>query len=519
MQRWASVEGRQLVAGPLHPRLHSALAAPQLAASAASTEERQEGPAPPQDVPPPVSPPLDLQPTTSDSSGSSGSGAVEAGAGTGAGGGGPAAAPPSHQQGRGSGQRRGPRPPGGTSKPRRQWQGRPAQGHAQGKQRQRQHGEAGREGGRPRQGGTYEQRQERYLVMEILHKKQNCREVVELVQRHAARRQLSARELTMACTRLGRLYAALFKDTMRLGGDADNNNEHCAAMEFHPGPQRLVTMVEVLLPQLSAFSPESFCAVIFSLACLRVRPDDAALTALLDAFEWQIPSSNNRQLVTVVWAIGALSLGSLVTERLWERLGAAVLAQEEDFNFSSAPFFLFGAARLQLPPTDELMHALLRKARQFSDELRTGDVSVILWALARLGRKVGDGMVSREFVEAMVARYAAHNRTTPATLRQVCALLFSCAHLNHKPPPEVLAGCIARIDELAAASSAALSGTDASMLLSAFEAFESTEGLALLKRHIMGNGAGAASEEAPGGAELAGDDLEMEDELRPTMQL
>lgn len=35
----------------------------------------------------------------------------------------------------------------------------------------------------------------------------------------------------------------------------------------------------------------------------------------------------------------------------------------------------------------------------------------------------------------------------------------------------------------------------------------------------MGNGAGAASEEAPGGAELAGDDLEMEDELRPTMQL
>ena len=30
--------------------------------------------------------------------------------------------------------------------------------------------------------------------------------------------------------------------------------------------------METCLPQLDAFTPESFCAIIFSLACLRVRP-------------------------------------------------------------------------------------------------------------------------------------------------------------------------------------------------------------------------------------------------------
>ena len=58
-----------------------------------------------------------------------------------------------------------------------------------------------------------------------------------------------------------------------------------------------------------------------------------------------------RQLVTVAWAMGALKLGSLITERLWGAMEAALLSQEASFNFSSTPLFLFGAARMQLVPS------------------------------------------------------------------------------------------------------------------------------------------------------------------------
>lgn len=55
--------------------------------------------------------------------------------------------------------------------------------------------------------------------------------------------------------------------------------------------------------------------------------DDAALTAILDSFEWKVSTSTNRQLVTAVWAMGALQLGGLVTDRLWNAIEAAVLQQ------------------------------------------------------------------------------------------------------------------------------------------------------------------------------------------------
>jgi hypothetical protein len=55
----------------------------------------------------------------------------------------------------------------------------------------------------------------------------------------------------------------------------------------------------------------------------------------------------------MVWALGALQLGELVTERLWDGIDARLLMQEEQLNFSSAPFYFFGAARLQMAPSGE----------------------------------------------------------------------------------------------------------------------------------------------------------------------
>lgn len=46
----------------------------------------------------------------------------------------------------------------------------------------------------------------------------------------------------------------------------------CSHSRFHPGPHRLMQLMEAGLPQLEAFTPESFCAMLFALACLRVRP-------------------------------------------------------------------------------------------------------------------------------------------------------------------------------------------------------------------------------------------------------
>ena len=48
----------------------------------------------------------------------------------------------------------------------------------------------------------------------------------------------------------------------------------CSAEHFHPGPERVTQLVELSLPQLHTFLPESFCSLLFSLACLRCRPGE-----------------------------------------------------------------------------------------------------------------------------------------------------------------------------------------------------------------------------------------------------
>lgn len=232
---------------------------------------------------------------------------------------------------------------------------------------------------------------------------------------------------------------------LRPSGFADTNKLYfvnCRPDGWAPSADCLVRLVEASLPQLDSFSPESFCAMLFSLACLRMRPgerseralgvvrcvparacppagappaspwpacaraaeghacwhsggheatpgvarplsrhplccrfcaaaDDAALTAVLDAFQWQVPKSNNRceggvvegeaagwhtdrglsrkqgglvlnrlrplgpltcplwrrQLVTVVWSLGALQITPLITESLWDDIERQLLQQ------------------------------------------------------------------------------------------------------------------------------------------------------------------------------------------------
>lgn len=58
-----------------------------------------------------------------------------------------------------------------------------------------------------------------------------------------------------------------------------------------------------------------------------------------------------RQLVTTVWSMGALQIGPLLTDRLWAAIEGALLTQADHFNFSSAPLFLFGAARMGITPS------------------------------------------------------------------------------------------------------------------------------------------------------------------------
>jgi hypothetical protein len=45
-------------------------------------------------------------------------------------------------------------------------------------------------------------------------------QVLQLLQDHAARRQLSARELTVACSRMGKVFTALYKESGTMGGNA-----------------------------------------------------------------------------------------------------------------------------------------------------------------------------------------------------------------------------------------------------------------------------------------------------------
>lgn len=261
-----------------------------------------------------------------------------------------------------------------------------------------------------------------------------------------------------------------------------------------------------------------------------VPADDAALTAILDQFEWKIKTATNRQLVTAVWAMGALQIGSLVTERLWESVDAAVRQQADSFNFSSTPLFLFGAARMQLPPSGALP---ARPCRTRADSLgpaaacccrlpaalsappllrsphsslptscrraaapaagqggrvsgrpahgrRGGEVplpllrprpllplllgwtcclpcrclplpalhaltsfalktlpkpappvqQVILWALAKLGHRANDGVLTHAMLSDLVSRFMEHNAERPATMRHISALFWSCAGLK-----------------------------------------------------------------------------------------
>ncbi|KAL4433985.1 hypothetical protein ABPG75_000426 [Micractinium tetrahymenae] len=257
---------------------------------------------------------------------------------------------------------------------------------------------------------------------------------------------------------------------------------------FHPGPQRLMQLMEAALPQLETFTPESFCAMLFSLACLRVRPDDAALTAILDAYEWHVGKTTNRQLVTTVWSMGALQIGPLLTERLWASVEQALQRQADDFNFSSAPLFLFGAARMGMSPSEPVMQLLLSKAEEHAGELRTGDVSVVLWALSRLGYKVGEGPITEEFVKKLVDSFIAHNQVQPATLRHISALLWAATSLKFALPHSTVKSLINDAERYADASDSSLTTTDANMLLSAFEALGSARGLAFLKRHLIGAG-------------------------------
>lgn len=249
--------------------------------------------------------------------------------------------------------------------------------------------------------------------------------------------------------------------------------------------------MEACLPQLDSFTPESFCAMLFSLACLRVRPDDDAIKAILEAFESHVSTCSNRQLVTIVWSMGALQIGQLLTDRLWGLIEVAVQKQAPDFNFSSAPLFLFGSARMGLAPSESVIKLLLDKAAEHSNELRTGDVAVILWALSRLNFRVNDDtgaghLVTEPFVQSMVDRFRVHNVEQPATLRHISALLWSTTSLKFHLDASTVSALIANADRLASAAGVPLSTTDANMLLSAFETLGSAEGLRLLKRHIMG---------------------------------
>lgn len=280
---------------------------------------------------------------------------------------------------------------------------------------------------------------------------------------------------------------------------------------FHPGPHRLMQLMEAGLPQLEAFTPESFCAMLFALACLRVRPDDAALTTILDAFEWHVDKTSNRQLVTTVWSMGALQIGPLLTDRMWASIEAALLRQADDFNFSSAPLFLFGVARMGIKPSEPVMRLLLSKTEDYVDDLRTGDVSVVLWALSRLGYRLSEGLVTKEFAQKLVAAFEAHNEVQPATLRHIAALLWAVTSLKVPLPKASINALISEAERCADAAAAPLTTSDANMLLSAFEALGSARGLAFLKRHLIGGGASPSH---------AGDLEDNEDmDLRPNLTL
>ena len=53
--------------------------------------------------------------------------------------------------------------------------------------------------------------------------------------------------------------------------------------------------------------------------------------------------------MSTVWAMGALQVGDLLPRSLWGDIERTVGTQGQQFNFSSAPLFLFGAARMQMP--------------------------------------------------------------------------------------------------------------------------------------------------------------------------
>jgi hypothetical protein len=142
---------------------------------------------------------------------------------------------------------------------------------------------------------------------------------------------------------------------------------------------------------------------------------------------------------------------------------------------------------------DKLLQLLLTKSQEHGAMLRTGDVSVILWALAKLGHKAGTPQLPTAFVADMVQRWEdCHKGRRAATMRHVSALLWSCANLKYTMPREQLRSIIADAEQLCSGGGPnpgprqPLTTTDATMLLSAFETFSSADGLAFLKRHLIG---------------------------------
>lgn len=54
----------------------------------------------------------------------------------------------------------------------------------------------------------------------------------------------------------------------------------------------------------------------------------------------------------------------------------------------------------------------------------------MLWALAKLGHRAGDGAVTHALLSDLLARFLEHNRERPATMRHISALFWACSGLK-----------------------------------------------------------------------------------------